>query len=475
MFKGISPNQLKDKYDVIVIGSGLGGLVCANYLAKAGKSVLVIEQHLKPGGYCTSFKRKDYTFDAAVRLIGSCGNYELIGLALRGIDVNINFIKRNPLPLFFEQEKIEIPFEMEKLKDQLKPIAQDDNLDKIFLDLKKSWRQIQKNNPADSGFVRLSGISFKEYISGIVKSGRLADVFSSYSPIIGGDASLLSAQAVLGLVGSYLLDGTYQIAGGAQNLSDLLTESLQNKGGSIIFSSLVNKIAISEGAVSGIEIGKKRVGCSNVVSGVDALQTFFSMLGKQYLDQEFIDRIKSMKTGRDIFTMYLGIKNSKIIEDFEGYYFSNWNIAEQDKFIMTLEVPSKLDRSICQGNDSIAIVSCYIPKNLDKIKDWKKKGEEIKNKLLLRLEKMIPEIREQVEVIEYATPETYYKYTLNHNGSAFGWDHIPGQTGPDRLANQTPIKGLYLTGHWTQPGGGSMNAILSGRMTSSMILKCLKE
>jgi len=54
---------LKNQYDVVVIGAGIGGLTCGAFLAKEGLSVLVPEQHSRPGGYCTSFLRKGFTFD----------------------------------------------------------------------------------------------------------------------------------------------------------------------------------------------------------------------------------------------------------------------------------------------------------------------------------------------------------------------------------------------------------------------------
>ena len=60
-------------YDVIVIGSGIGGLTSAALLAKSGKSVLVLEAHDRPGGYAHGFKRKKYQFDSGVHLISGCG------------------------------------------------------------------------------------------------------------------------------------------------------------------------------------------------------------------------------------------------------------------------------------------------------------------------------------------------------------------------------------------------------------------
>jgi protoporphyrinogen oxidase len=69
----INPKGLKkDEYDVIIIGAGIGGLVCGCYLAKAGMKVLIVEQHHKPGGYCQSFSKEGFIFDVCVHSLGSC-------------------------------------------------------------------------------------------------------------------------------------------------------------------------------------------------------------------------------------------------------------------------------------------------------------------------------------------------------------------------------------------------------------------
>ncbi len=60
----------KYEYDAIIIGAGISGLVCGCYLVKAGIKTLIIDQHSTPGGYCASFKRNGYNFDAAVHYIG---------------------------------------------------------------------------------------------------------------------------------------------------------------------------------------------------------------------------------------------------------------------------------------------------------------------------------------------------------------------------------------------------------------------
>jgi hypothetical protein len=71
---------------------------------------------------------------------------------------------------------------------------------------------------------------------------------------------------------------------------------------------------------------------------------------------------------------------------------------------------------------------------------------------------------------EAATPATLERYTLNFQGAAYGWDPTPEQSGTSRLQPKTPLENLYLTGHWTTPGGGTTTVALSGKNTARMIL-----
>ncbi|MGA1839990.1 MAG: FAD-dependent oxidoreductase [bacterium] len=84
------------KYDVIIIGAGIGGLVCDNYLAKSGLKVLIIEQHHKVGGYCSSFRRGPFIFDAGVHELTHCGEKGVLGKIIRelNIDNKIDFRRR---------------------------------------------------------------------------------------------------------------------------------------------------------------------------------------------------------------------------------------------------------------------------------------------------------------------------------------------------------------------------------------------
>lgn len=88
----------KVDFDIIIIGSGIGGLVCGCYLAKAGKKVLIVEKNAQPGGYCTSFKRGNFIIDAAVHCVQNVGKDNILHKVIQelGIDNRIIFKGQTP-------------------------------------------------------------------------------------------------------------------------------------------------------------------------------------------------------------------------------------------------------------------------------------------------------------------------------------------------------------------------------------------
>src|SRR5947208_15203447 len=97
-FKSISLREGPEKaYDAVIIGAGIGGLICANLLARSGLRVLLVEQHYMAGGYCSTFRRKGYTFDAATHFYPLLGNASTItGSSLRELAITTGWVKMDP-------------------------------------------------------------------------------------------------------------------------------------------------------------------------------------------------------------------------------------------------------------------------------------------------------------------------------------------------------------------------------------------
>jgi len=107
--------------------------------------------------------------------------------------------------------------------------------------------------------------------------------------------------------------------------------------------------------------------------------------------------------------------------------------------------------------------------------DYKKKKHEVAQIFFSRLEKLIPGITDEIEYYEVGTPKTIQRFTLNPEGSVYGFAQIPKQAGIFRLPNKSPIKNLYFASAWTNPGGGFTGAILSGWFCANEVNKALDK
>jgi phytoene dehydrogenase-like protein len=107
--------------------------------------------------------------------------------------------------------------------------------------------------------------------------------------------------------------------------------------------------------------------------------------------------------------------------------------------------------------------------NLSK-EEYKTKKEEVARILTERLNKVIPGIKDEIEYCEVATPKTIKRYTLNPEGTVYGFAQIPKQAGRKRIRQKSPIDNLYFASAWTFPAGGFTGAILSGYRCAEEIL-----
>jgi prolycopene isomerase len=107
----------------------------------------------------------------------------------------------------------------------------------------------------------------------------------------------------------------------------------------------------------------------------------------------------------------------------------------------------------------------------DLAKSWRTEKELRGEELLGYVERVMPDLRQHITFAEGASPRTLERYTLNMTGAIYGWEQSVAQTGMSRPGHRTPIKGLYLSGHWTQPSGGVVGVMASGLQTAQIALE----
>ncbi len=461
-----------DSYDAIIIGAGIGGLVCGCYLAKAGMKVLICEQHYKPGGYCTSFKRGPFTFDAAA---DSFGAYRKDGITRKvfeelGIDKRLNIIRFDP-PSIVLTPDYRIPFwnKLEKTIQEFQTVfsEESDNIRKFFYFL---------SNSDSASYSGVRHWTFKDLLDSYFTNDRLKAVLSfPLLAMAGLPPSLMSAFMGAKFFSEFFLDGGYYPIGGMQMLSDTLAERFKEFGGELRLSCLVKKIRVKDNKVTGIVTEKDGFVPSRfVISNCDARQTFLKLLGKEKVEKEFCNKIKNMMPSISNFIAYLGMdKNFKPPQPPGSAIFFSQQY-DLDKAYRSAQI-CDIDR---YGGYTFRIshdkstVYAIIPAAFKNRGYWNNNKSRFLEALIRKIEKStIPNLSEHIVYKEAATPYTLYRYTLNYKGASYGWASTPSQLTVPGLRKPSFIQGLYLTGHWTTMGIGISGVIYVSHDVSKLILK----
>jgi len=462
----------KDIYDAVIIGAGLSGLVCGCYLAKAGMKVLIAEQHYKPGGYCTSFKRHGFTFDAAAH---SFGGYRENGIVKKvfvdlGIDKRVQINRFDPSDIITAPD-CEVSFwddVDDTVRDFQKAFPDESNNIRVFFNF------LIENNP--QSFARLRNWTFKNLLDEYIKNDKLKSILSF--PLLGNGGlppSRMSAFIGARLFIEFLLDGGYYPKGGMQELPNILTTRFKELGGTLRLSSLVTKIVIDDNTVKGVVLEKEGVIPSEyVISNCDARQTFLKLLGREKLSQEFLEKLSNMTPSLSMFVLYLGIdKNCKTLPKAGS---NIWHMPHYDIEKMYLSANLRNTSNVAEymvrvspdGQTVLAFINAAFR---DRIY-WNRHKKDLLDVLIKHIERQtIPGLSEHIQYKDAATPYTMYRYTMNEEGAAYGWASTPAQFADPDLRRPSCMKGLFLTGHWATQGMGIPGVAYLGYDMANYILK----
>jgi phytoene dehydrogenase-like protein len=459
-------------FDVVIIGAGVGGLVCGCYLARAGMNVLIAERHSMPGGYCSSFRRKGYVFDAAAHCFGG---YRPGGVTREifedlALDKVLKIVQADPSTIVTTPD-----FTMRFAIDPRRTL---DNVQKYFPEERSNVASFFRFlvDPDANAFSRLRTTTLETLLSRYIKDSRLRFLLTAPLLGLGGlPPSRMSAFVGAKLFSEFLLDGGYHPAGGMRALSEALAGQFTALGGTLKLSCLVKKIHIRNGRVSGVSLDPgDHVSSNIVVSNGDARQTFFELLGEDRLDGAFSAVLKNMEPSISNFILYLGLDKHYQELPASGptwCYFPHYDLDRAYEAALQGDTEGYGGHMFYISGDPPALLA-IVPAAYTSEASWKDAKERWTDSFINRLEKgSIPHLSRHIVVREAATPSTLHRYTLNFRGSSFGWAGTPGQLAVPGFKKHSSIPGLYLTGHWTTQGLGISGVMYVGRDTAKMISK----
>jgi prolycopene isomerase len=501
---------LRDSYDVVVVGAGLGGMTAASLLAKRGLSVLMIEQQAKPGGSCTSFRRDGVTFDVGTAMLYGFGErgFKPFRFLFNELEEPMEVVAHATLArMTFEGQPITFWPDVERFLQELDRLFPDEKegLRAFYSDLYGMYENIVLKNevivpPSEfsprQGLRRLATgplqmIKMQKLLSTSVRS--LLDRYFKGEAVIHFFDKLCSAycyctsdETPAVLAATMFLDnhigGVYYPAGGAQMLPNKIEKAFERLGGQALYHTLVDEILIRDGQAYGVRLRSgMEIRAERVVSNATVWNLYGKLVRPEQIRPERLAWAQSLVPTFPSMTLYLVVDRAALPEDVLPWEVFIENRAVIDSSDLTLYVNSLVDKTL--GPPGKLVITAIAP-NLEawpapgspqdhSVEYYEQKRAQAQ-RMLDQVEQHFPGFCSHIETLLVGTPTTIERYLLKNWGAVGGPKNALGQQMLKRLHARSEWKNLYLCGDSTVMATGAPATVVSGVGAANMVLRDLR-
>lgn len=461
-----------DHYDVVVIGSGLGGLTAANILAREGRSVLLLEQHYKLGGLATWFKRPGgHIFDISLHgfpygMVKSCRRYWSKEIAdsivqLEGV--------RFDNPMF----SLTTTFDRNDFTNLL---TTDFGIEKQRVD---AFFDTARGMNFYDDQAKTTGELFEEYFPGREDVVRLL-----MEPITYANGSTLEDPAITyGIVFSnFMSKGVFVFQGGTDKLVKSMEKVMKENGVDVRINSDVTAINVGRDGVESVVVNGRTIKTDAVVSNSNLRATIFNLVGEDKFDRGFIDEANAVRLNNSSTQVYMAMHPDDTVPRETGdLLFSSTANRFQTDLLLSRDITSRTfsfyyPDTRPETKERTLIVSSTNANYDDWVGMSKEEYEASKQDLvettLDALEKYVPNCRDRIVHAEAATPVTFEHYTKHISGASFG-TKFEGLTVSRKLPEQ--IRGLYHAGSCGIIMSGWLGTINYGVIVANDVINLLNK
>ena len=517
--KSYKQEKIQGSFDAIVIGSGLGGMSTAAFLAKEGKKVLVLERHYTPGGFTHVFQRRGYEWDVGVHYVGE------VHRPHTEVSKMFNYITNGTLKweemdavydkMFFGKDVYDFPAGADAFRKQMKsyfPDAKDQKAIDEYVDLIYAAQRTHKLFFAEKvlpsflgklfgSFMRKKGLEGNkttlEVLSKLTDNKKLIAVLTGQFGDYGLTPAVSSFMMHSMLVKHFMNGGNYPVGGSAQ-IFEKIAPVVQKAGGEIFTNADVKEILVKNNKAVGVKMADGKVFFAPVVISDAGIYNTYQHL----LPQAEQTRLNTNKFFENLqpsvghICLYVGINrpNSELKLGKANYwifpdtYDHDLNVAnyvrdpEAEIPVVYISFPSSKDPdwdNRYPGKTTIEIITLapYEWYQQWEEKRWKKRGEDydamkekLSQRLLEALYKKHPDLRGKIDYYELSTPLSTQHFANYQRGELYGIDHTTTRYEQRFLRPQTPVKNLFLTGQDVISCGVG-GALVSGMLTAIAITK----
>ena len=509
------PKRLAERYDAIVIGSGMGGLTTAALLSEVGWKVCVLEQHYTAGGYTHSYERNGYEWDVGVHYIGDVGAATrtrkmfdfLSGGKLHWApmadeydrfyvgDKVFNAIAgkqefRDNLVRQFPNEESAIDRYMELLGEVSGGLSAH-AMDKVL----KPWQQ-----KFAAPYMKLKKPRHL-YRNTYDVLSELTDDQDLIATMCGqwGDMGLPPKQSsfmVHAMIARHYLYGGFYPVGGSWKIAESIIPKIQQTGGEVFTYAEVTQILVDDGKVKGVEMADGHViECDCVISSAGVANTFDGLLPTDVVAKTgYEKKLRNVRPSFAHLGMYIGLKHSAEElglpkTNFWIYPSNDYDKAVEDFIadknaefpVVYISFPSAKDPDYENRHPGTATIEIVAPAPYEWFEDWEgstwgKRGYEYERfkadlgeRMLEHLYARLPQLRGKINYYEVSTPQSTNWFSGYQRGELYGLDHTTERLQQDWLGPRTRIPGLWLTGQDTLTCGVT-GAMMAGMLTTMALV-----
>ena len=469
---------MKKNYDILVIGSGIGGLVSALILAKEGLKVCVLEKNNQYGGNLQTFSRDKLIFDTGVHYLGGLSKGQNLhqffsyleimdDLQLQKMDEN-GFDK-----ITFEDDDIEYPH-AQGYGNFVKQLSEyfpeeKENLENYCEEIQRvcnyfpRYNVIGQNNYSEE----ILHLNTKRFIESITSNEKLQAALLGSNFLYAGDSESIPFYVHALTVNSYIQSAYKCVKGGSQ-ISKLLIKKLREYGAEVHKHSEVSEFIFDENnALTSVKTkDEKEYSAKQFISNIE-IRSAIKLIGENRLKKSFLNRILSWKPVSSCFSVYLVLKPNTISNfNYNLYHFSSkdlvWKAFQYKKenwpeTYMLSSTPSKHHPEFAESLTAISYM------DFEEVKEWENTFNTIANqqereelyekfklekaeKMIQALEKKIPNLRTSIKNVYTSSPLSYRDYIGSFEGNMYGYIKSSENPLKTMVSPRTKIDNLFLTG-----------------------------